>query len=100
MAGDLIKFTGQNSFLPAMKLFLQKQAVVTTTMTNDIYNVLISPLLYLQEKKQANFFCPKNVEILVLCMFWANGAVHRVTAASHILCLQCVCGVYFPPHLC
>ncbi len=71
-----------------MKLFLQKQAVVTTTMTNDIYNVLISPLLYL--------FCPKNVEILVLCMFWANGAVHRVTAVSHILCLQCVCGVYFP----
>ncbi len=39
VAGDVIKFTGQNIFLPAMKLFLQKQAVVTTTMTKHIYNV-------------------------------------------------------------
>ncbi len=39
MAGDVIKFIGQKFFLPAMKLFLQKQAVITTTMTKHIYNV-------------------------------------------------------------
>ncbi len=39
VAGDVIKFTGKNIFLPDMKLFVQKQAVVTTTMTKHIYNV-------------------------------------------------------------
>ncbi len=39
MAGDVIKFTSQIFFFPAMKLFLQKQAVITTTMTKHIYNV-------------------------------------------------------------
>ncbi len=39
MAGDMIKFTGKFLFLPAMKLILQKQAVITTTMTKHIYNV-------------------------------------------------------------
>ncbi len=31
MDGDVIKFTGQ-TFLPAVKLILQKQAVITTTI--------------------------------------------------------------------
>ncbi len=94
MAGDVIKFTGQKIFLPAMKLFLQKQAVITTTMTKHIYNVfnLSFTLLTKKKKKQIHFFflSLKNIEILVLCMFSANGAGHHVTPVSHILSLQCV----------
>ncbi len=128
MAGDLIKFTVQTFFLPAMKLFLQKQAVITTTIVSrsqtfrlpwawrlrlrlllqwlNIFTMfLICPLLYLQEKNNKQiywfiFFCPKNIEILVLCMFLANGAGHRVTPVSHILSLQNVCGAFFFPHTC
>ncbi len=40
MAGDVIKFTSEISFVPAMKLFLHKHSVITTTMTEHIYNVL------------------------------------------------------------
>ncbi len=39
MAGGMIKFTGKIFILPAMKLFLQKQAVIITTITKYIYNV-------------------------------------------------------------
>ncbi len=100
MAGDVIKFTGQNIFLPAIKLFLQKQAVITTTMTKHIYNVFNLSFTVLTRKKQQRdlliylfFFCP--FLFLVLCMFLANGAGHGVTPVSHILSLQCICGAYF-----
>ncbi len=84
-------------FFPAMKLFLQKQAVITTTMTKHIYNVFNLSFTLLPRKKQIYWFIfllfvPKNFEILVLYMFSANGAGHRVTPVSQ---LQCVCGVYF-----
>ncbi len=84
VAGDMIKF-------------LQKQAVITTTMTKHIYNVFNLSFTLLPRKKQIYWFIfllfvPKNFEILVLYMFSANGAGHRVTPVSQ---LQCVCGVYF-----
>ncbi len=55
MAGDVIKFTSQNIFLPAMKFFLQKQAVITTTMTKHIYNVF-NLSFTLHTKKTKNRF--------------------------------------------
>ncbi len=100
MSGDLIKFTAPNFFLPAMKLFLQKQAVITTTITKYIYNDLNVSFTYKKEKKRfidlSFFLCPKNFEILVLCMFSASGAVHFVTPVSHIFSLQNICCKFFP----
>ncbi len=63
MAGDLIKFTGKIFFSPAMKLFLQKQAVITTTMTKHIYNVFIV-LYFTYKKKTTNRF-------IDLSFFWS-----------------------------
>ncbi len=57
MAGDVTKFTGQNFFLPAIKLFLQKQAVITTTMTEQYsYNVFNLSFTLLTRKKATNRF--------------------------------------------
>ncbi len=66
MAGDLIKFTGQNVFLPATKLFLQKQAFITTAMAKYIPMFLICPLLYKKKKQQTNLLI-----YLYLFFFWS-----------------------------
>ncbi len=63
MAGDLIKFTGQNVFLPATKLFLQKQAFITTTMAKYIPMFLICPLL--KKKKKTIYW------FIFICFFWS-----------------------------
>ncbi len=68
MADDVIKFTVQKIFLPAMKLFLQKQAVITSTMTKHIYNVFNLSFTLLTRNKTTNtfidliffFFVPKR----------------------------------------
>ncbi len=56
-----------------MTFFLQKQPVITTTMTKHIYSVFNLSFI-LQENKKTDvliylLFSPKDFEILVLCMF-------------------------------
>ncbi len=98
VAGDMIKFTGQILFFFGHEtLFAKTGSHITTTMTKHIYNVFNLSFTLLPRKKLIYWFIfflfvPKNFEILVLYMFSANGAGHRVTPVSQ---LQCVCGVYF-----
>ncbi len=90
MAGDVIKLTGPNIYLPATKVFLQKQAVITTTMTKHLqcfYFVLYFAYKTPSQKKNFFFF-------LDSCS--ANRASHRVMPVSHILSLRCDVWHIFP----
>ncbi len=102
MASYLIKFTDQNKvFFTGHETLFAKQAVITTTMTKHIYNVFNLSFTFYKKKTRKkcidlSFFHPKNIEMLVLCVFLANGAVNRVTPVSHILSWQNICGAFFP----
>ncbi len=87
-------------FYQTMKHFVQKQAVVTTTMTKHIYNVFNFSFTYKKTTTKRFIdiyflFVPKKRwDSCSLHVFLANGAGHCVMPVSHILGLQCLCGAY------
>ncbi len=96
MAGDVIKLTGPNIYLPATKVFLQKQAVITTTMTKHLQCFyLFYTLLTKLPPKKKNFLMYLFF-ILHLDSCSANKASNRVMPVSHILSLRCDVWHIFP----